>query len=202
MRLPRVLCKRHRPVNVAPGVVSRVLLVLLCGSLGFGCFSGIGGGCEDGPELPDCNQPYTGASLDGQWRISAHGKRFACTDRRLEGSLDIDTSVPLSIASDATPTSGPATGPEPDNESDAFVQRIERADFVLSGDKLPRPVSLTGQVRGSCVVLTLTEELPDDDKLEYHLDGYIDAKGSIHGSFTGEGPELCLSSGSFSARVR
>ena len=129
----------------------------------------------------------TGASLDGEWEISAHGERRDCLDRRLEGKLQIATTVPLAVDANAMSTSTPATGPEPEGENDAFVQRIERADFELGGEELPDPVTLRGVVRGSCVRLTLIEELGNGDQLQYVLDGFIDGVGVVHGTFSGWG---------------
>ena len=169
----------------------------------FGGFGGSGGGCADREEPEDvCNRRFTGASLDGEWELHAHGRRTGCNDRRLEGRLEIETTVPLDVEAEAQATFGNAGGPEVDNESDAFVQRIERADFELRGEKLPRKVSLTGVVLGSCVMLTLTEPLADGDTLRYELNGAVDDIGEVSGSFTGTGPEQCQSQGTFTARIR
>jgi hypothetical protein len=186
----------------------RPLFLLVLMLIASGCLGGWGsgddsGGCgDDDAEEGPCDHPYTGASLDGDWQLHATGKRYACDDRRLEGQLAIDTSVPLVIEASAQPTFRDAGGPMTDNESDAFIQRIERADFELSGDELPRKVGFAGQVRGSCVSFTLSEQLPTGDMLHYELDGEIEGAGEIHGTFTGTGPEQCVSSGSFTATVR
>ena len=175
-------------------LTSLLWLVLGLGCFG-DCYSGGGsGGCNDEP-LPEsrCNRPYTGASLDGEWALHATGRRENCRDRRLEGALEIDTSVPLEIEARAQETFGDAGGPEVDNESDAFVQRIERAGFELGGDALPRKVTFSGEVRGSCVSFTLVEPLPNGDELRYQLNGALDDVGEV---------ERCSSSGSFTARIR
>jgi hypothetical protein len=186
---------------------------LLFALLAYGCFgstcsgggsAGGGGGCgDDEAEAANpCARPYTGASLDGEWELHAKGTRTDCRERRFEGELEIDTTVPLKIAAEAQATFRDAGWPLAGNVSDAFVLRIERADFELSGDDLPRPITFSGVVRGSCVELTLTEQLPDGDSLHYELSGALDAVGRISGNFTGQGPEQCRSEGRFSARIR
>jgi hypothetical protein len=169
--------------------------------LAAGCFGGFGG-CEDDPPVPDCHRPHTGASLDGEWRIEGNGKRSGCRDRRLVGDLRIETTLPLAIDARAEPASGPATGPEPRNEPDAFVQRIRRADFALGGEELPSGVRFEGTVHGSCVELVIEEDLPRGDLLRYELSGHIGSGGRVTGSFTGRGPESCITNGSFTATVR
>lgn len=185
----------------------RPLFLLMLVLIASGCLGGwgdnSGGGCGDGDDDDGpCNRPYTGASLDGEWQLHAKGKRVGCDDRRLEGSLELDTTVPLVIEAAAQPTFRDAGGPPTDNESDAFVQRIERADFELGSDQLPNKVSFAGQVQGSCVSFTISEKLPTGDTLRYDLDGELSDVGEIQGSFTGTGPEQCVSSGSFTATVR
>lgn len=173
-----------------------LLMLVLIASGCLGCWGD--GDDDDGP----CDNPYTGASLDGAWELHGSGKRAGCEDRRLEGKLELDTTAPLVIEAAAQPTFRDAGGPITDNESDAFIQRIERADYELSGDELPHKVTFAGQVQGSCVSFTLSEQLPTGDTLNYVLDGEIEDVGEIHGSFTGTGPEQCTSSGSFTATVR
>lgn len=177
--------------------------------LGYGCFGwGSGdssdGGCggDDAEVVDVCGQPYTGASLDGRWELHATGTRTDCSERRLEGKLEIDTTLPLNVDAEAQETIGDRPSPMPESEADAFVQRIERADFELSAEELPRSVTFSGAVRGSCVQLTLTERLPNGDTLRYELDGHIDYRGRLSGTFIGTGPEQCQSDGTFTATVQ
>src|SRR4051812_37711292 len=84
-------------------------------------------GCEPDPAVPivlSCDLEYTGRELDGVWTLSAHGTRKACGQRRLEGKLEISTTMPIQIDAKAQPTMGAATGPEVSAEEDAFVDRI------------------------------------------------------------------------------
>lgn len=118
-----------------------LLMLVLIASGCLGCWGD--GDDDDGP----CDNPYTGASLDGAWELHGSGKRAGCEDRRLEGKLELDTTAPLVIEAAAQPTFRDAGGPITDNESDAFIQRIERADYELSGDELPHKVTFAGQSR-------------------------------------------------------
>ena len=102
------------------------------------------------------------------------------------------------------PTQGPATGPDVDFEADAFVVRIQRADYVLELDgfgAIARSSSQGGAV-GSCVSFSLSEELEGGDRLRYRFDGYITDSHTVSGDFWGEGPESCEVTGTFELEVR
>jgi len=161
-------------------------------------------GCEDAPEQRtlSCNLPQTGRQLAGAWNLTARGRRFGCDDRRLEGDLHIELSMPLEVTAEPQPTTGPGTGPETDSEADAFVLRIMRADYLLDlGADAPSEVTLEGGTVGSCVSFTLQEQLPKKDALVYDFDGYITDRGLAQGDFSGSGPEACQVEGTFHLEI-
>lgn len=158
--------------------------------------------CGDHESPADCDQPESGAALQGTWLLTAHGSRSGCKDRRLEGALEIETAVPFHVVSDAQPTQGEATGPQPDDETDAFVARIERANFTLEpGEHVPQALRVSGHVTGSCVFFELEETLADGDRLSYRFTGTISSRSVARGQFEGRGPESCTSRGDFVLRI-
>ncbi len=162
-------------------------------------------GCGDelvGDEELRCDRAYTGSELEGRWELRGSGERIECEDRRLEGALTIETSTRVRVMTEAQETTGPGSGPETDFEADAFVDRIERADFLVEQtDGAPDTLTVQGSVSGSCFRVHLEEELPDGDTISYDLDGFITRSGTAEGEFTGRGPESCTTAGTFTLRV-
>jgi hypothetical protein len=162
---------------------------------------------EGVPAAPSCDDRFTGRALEGDWTLSGDGVRRECESRRLEGDLTLRTAMPIAVEATAQATSGAPTGPEPRSESDAFVSRIERADYLLTiddtaSDDVQDKVTLQGGVNGSCVSFDLTEELSGGDQIEYHFDGFITGSSFARGEFWGEGPEDCEVEGQFELVVR
>jgi hypothetical protein len=162
---------------------------------------------EGEPAVPSCDDRFTGRALEGDWTLSGTGQRSECENRRLEGDLTLRTAMPIAVEAAPQATSGAPRGPEPSSEADAFVSRIERADYLLTiddsaSDDVQEKVTLQGGVNGSCVSFDLTEELPGDDRIEYHFDGFIVGSSSARGEFWGEGPEECEVEGEFQLSVR
>lgn len=149
-----------------------------------------------------CDMAHVGEVLSGTWRLHAEGKRVGCDDRRLEGDLELELSIPLDVTAMAVETSGEPTGEEPEHEADAFVDRIRRADFELNADEMPDELELGGSTAGSCATIVLTERLPGGDRLSYTLNGYIVSSGKVVGTLTGQGPERCRVSGSFDLTIQ
>lgn len=159
--------------------------------------------CIDG-DLADnytCDMTHVGEALSGTWRLHADGTRAGCDDRRLEGELEIDLSIPLEVTAMAVATSGTPNGEEPEHEADAFVDRIRRADFELNADDMPDELEVSGSTVGSCATIALTERLPGGDRLSYTLSGYIVSSRRVVGTLRGEGPERCHVNGSFELTV-
>lgn len=167
-------------------------------------------GCpDDDPEdiVPTCDDRFTGRVLEGDWTLTGSGQRSECDSRRLDGELKLSTAMPISVEAAAQSTTGPATGPEPSSDADAFVNRIERADYLLTlssaaADDVADAITLQGGVNGSCVSFDLTEELPGDDEVEYHFDGFIVGSNRAEGDFFGTGPGDCEIEGRFDLVVR
>lgn len=156
---------------------------------------------EDLSEPHTCDMADVGEVLSGTWSLRATGERTGCRNRRLEGDLELELAVPLDVTATAVATDRP-TNEEPENEADAFVERIRRADFQLEADDMPRELELSGSTVGSCATLTLTERLPNGDSLNYMFDGYIVSPTEVVGSLRGEGPEDCRVRGSFELTIR
>lgn len=157
--------------------------------------------CQDdvsGTPALSCDLPHTGRVLAGEWSLTGEGKRTNCDDRRLEGSLKLESSMPIEVTSKAQATTGPATGPTTGSVADAFVMRIRRADYELAlAPGAPKELALTGSAVGSCVGFSLTEELEDGDALHYEFNGYITGGRFVRGDFSGHGPESCEVEGTF-----
>jgi len=160
-------------------------------------------GCLD-EEAPayTCDMHDVGEVLSGTWRLRGEGERIGCNDRRLEGNLELELSVPLDVTAMAVATTGRPTEGEPENEADAFVERIRRADFEVTADDMPDELELFGSTAGSCATLVLIERLPNGDRLRYTLDGYIVSSSEVRGTLRGEGPESCEVTGSFELTIR
>jgi hypothetical protein len=157
---------------------------------------------DDRVEPLTCDMAHVGEVLSGTWRLRADGERVGCRDRRLEGDLELELSIPLDVTARAVATSGDPTGEEPEHEADAFVQRIRRADYELNADDMPDELELSGSTVGSCATIVLTERLPGGDSLSYTLDGYIVSSGKVVGALSGEGPESCRVRGSFELTIQ
>jgi len=158
-----------------------------------------------GDEVPSytCDMADVGEVLSGTWSLSANGKRDRCDDRRLDGELELELSIPLEVTATAQATLGPAFDAGIENEADAFVERIRRADFVLSADDMPDQLeAVVGSTVGSCVSISLVERLPGGDHLSYLLEGYIISPREVVGDLTGTGPENCRVTGSFELTIR
>ena len=185
----------------APALLWPVLALVL--PLNGACF---GGDDEDEDERPlhtRCDLAHAGDELTGEWSLTAEGKRRRCEDAELEGELSIETSAPIDVVSRPQASGGGAVEPTPDAIADAFVERIERAEHVLSlGAGAADGLSLAGGTVGSCMSVTLIEELPGGDALIYELDGAITDRGFAEGDFTGEGPAGCIVEGTFELVIR
>jgi hypothetical protein len=167
-------------------------------------------GCPDDesePVAPTCDDRFTGRALAGDWTLTGSGQRSECDSRRLDGALKLSTAMPIAVEAAAQATTGPASGPEPMFEADAFVNRIERADYLLTlsdaaSDEVADSIALQGGVNGSCVSFDLTEALPGGDEIDYHFDGYIVGSNRAQGDFFGTGPGECVVEGQFDLVVR
>jgi len=183
------------------GLLLGVALALSALAAGSGC-----GGSDDDAQAPlhtRCDLPHTGRELAGEWTLSAHGTRRRCKDASFAGTIEIETAMPIDVlavpqSADVTPTK-----PAPDTIADAFVQRIERAEFVVGlAEGAPDGLSLEGGTVGSCVSLTLSEQLGGGDTLVYDLDGALTEADLVEGDLTGEGPAGCSVEGTFELLIR
>jgi hypothetical protein len=157
-------------------------------------------GEDQGPSYT-CDMHDVGEVLSGTWTLRGQGRRTGCKDRRLDGDLELELSVPLDVTAMVVPTVGRPTGEEPEHEADAFVERIRRADFQVTADDMPDELELSGLTIGSCATLVLTEQLAGGDELNYVLDGYIVSSREVVGDLRGDGPESCRVSGTFELTI-
>lgn len=179
-----------------------VCVVTACAlAIGAGC-----GGADDDAEAQlhtRCDLPHTGRELAGEWTLTAHGTRRRCEDEDFEGEVEIETSMPIDVLAEPQSADGASVEPTPDTIADAFVQRIERAEYVLGlADGAPAGLSLAGGTVGSCVSFTFAEELGGGDALVYELDGAITEADFVEGEFTGQGPAGCSVTGTFELLIR
>jgi hypothetical protein len=179
----------------------RALLLKLCS--GMALFALLGGSsCEDPDEPPpDCDE-RVGADAKGTWTIHAHGMRSDCEDDELNGTLDIDLSA-FFVDGKPVATTDNNAGDDTQNEADAFVERIRRAQYTLeAGVDAPSGLTFSGSVNTCQVTFHLRESLPRGQFHEYELDGFVDGGYRIYGRFTGTGPGSCRSKGKFEVQIR
>lgn len=161
------------------------------------------GACDDDttPEVSiSCDLPTNGSALAGEWTLRAEGKREDCDDRRYEGDLKIETTMPVDVDVEALET--PSSAASSDEQGpDAFVERILSGDYELSLTHAVDDFELEGRASQSCVTFTLTEAL-GKDKLTYSFDGEISDSDYIQGNFIGRGPKNCRVAGSFTVDIR
>jgi hypothetical protein len=160
-----------------------------------------GFGCQDPDEPPaDCDQRI-GADAKGRWTIHGEGKRKNCKDPYLNGhmELDVDTFV---VDGKPVATSSNTAGEDTEYDADAFVRRIQRAQYVLEAWSItPIGVEFAGEVNTCDVDFSLSERLPDGSFHTYEFHGFVESTGSIYGRFSGEGPSSCEVSGEFDVDV-
>jgi hypothetical protein len=153
--------------------------------------------CDEEPDEPppDCDQ-RVGTDAEGTWTLRARGRRSGCSNKDLNGKLEIDVR---SFFVDGTPvptddnTSGDAVF-----EADAFVERIRRAQYTLSaGTDAPAGLEFNGVLNTCQVKFTMRESLPGGTFHEYQFDGFVESTYRIYGEFEGRGPGSCVSEGSF-----
>ena len=184
-----------------PWLLAACALALASGATG--CFGNEDDDEDERPLHTRCDLSHDGSELAGEWTLTAHGKRRRCADEDYEGELVIESSRPIEVSAESQASSGPGDAPAPDSIADAFVSRIERAEYVLSlGAGAPDALSVSGGTVGSCVSVTLAEELGDGDALVYELDGAITESGYAEGDFIGEGPAGCRVEGTFELLIR
>ncbi|MDH5671479.1 MAG: hypothetical protein OEZ06_04970 [Myxococcales bacterium] len=162
-------------------------------------------GCEKDEEDPleNCDLAHTGRALEGRWLLTAHGQRKLCSDESFNGRLKIETPDPLEVRVVRSERDANVFGRNPETVADSFVDRIERADFVLELDEdNPARIDLEGYAGGSCVVFNLTEELQNGDLLDYRFEGFIASESSAEGNFRGDGPGDCSVHGKFELVVK
>jgi hypothetical protein len=126
----------------------------------------------------DCRVSDGAASLGGSWTITGRGSRAECLDSRFNTeSFEIDSAA-FKVAQDEL---GGLSLAEP------------RAGFQLTD----------GSVRGVCLDFTTVEEIGEaEDNLIFEWAGEVRVDDSVTGTFTGQGPSGCVSSGTFTVVVR
>ena len=126
---------------------------------------------EDIRELNDCPPASPSAHLSGDWHLDGEGTRSECEEDHLNGAIDLRTARPLGITQDA---SGNLT-----------------LTTALGG------FAFTGHVFGSCV-----EFVTDEGASGQVMNFSGNASGSrVAGTFRGEGPGSCVSTGTFTVQV-
>jgi len=147
----------------------------------------------------DCDD-LSAETLEGEWQLTAKGKRFDCDGARQEGTVDLEVP-PFVVIVRPEPTEGPPVI-ETGDEADAFVERVRKADLVLTAN-IDDDVEFEGQGAVDCgVSFTLTETLSSGETLSYDFDGFVRDDNEATGTFTGSGPGKCKVSGEFSLERR
>lgn len=173
-----------------------VLLSVLGASLASGCE-------EEDPTVPpeDCDERFSGQAA-GRWTLRAEGTRFDCKDPDLNGDLTIEM-LPFTVQGKPLASDGSEIVPESGNASDAFVERIRRARYVLAlASSSRRDFEFEGAANTCEVNFAIREELKGGDVHEYEFSGFVQYSSRIYGTFAGAGPERCQSQGTFEIEVR
>lgn len=170
--------------------------------------------CEPASEYDqDCDLPYDGSDAEGSWEVTGEGTRVGCSDPDLNGDLTLHLSMPLQVR--ATRPGEADAGPAPvqgeQSEADAFVEAIAagRADSAGTGastfdlwlDGADGGLQPDGFSDGSCVDVRVDERVGDVVQV-VHFAGSVRRRGTIKGTFSGDGPGTCSFEGEFDARVR
>jgi hypothetical protein len=153
-------------------------------------FASLGLGCEppdpDEEEYSDlCRVTEGTAQMAGNWVLRGSGSRSSCLDESYDGSFTIGTSQALRVLQ----TPGPA-------ESDSDVIGLAGPILYPGGS-----FDLDGTVRGVCADFSTTEEGPSG-RIVYRFSGTAADSGVIRGSFSGDGPSQCATTGTFSVVIQ
>ena len=145
-----------------------LLMLLTLASAGCELIDGLDAGPLDA--FMDAGPP---ADVSGQWVLSGDGRLTGCDDERFNTDM-LTLSSTLQIV----------------QEGDT----IRLADGVVLVDRF---VFQDGSVRAERVRFTTLEE-SGGERIVLHFDGQYDALiHEVRGTFDGEGPSTCASSGSF-----
>ncbi len=175
MSTPRASASTHaRALGLLPSTLRSKALTLAIVALAFaGCVP-----IEGFDDLiEDCQVSEGTAQLAGTWKITGQGSRTGCLDERFNAEKLIINSKGLSIS----------------QQGNLLTLSSPLDNFTLSD----------GNVTGTCVNFN-TVELADDPafNLLFSWDGNVRDDGVITGSFRGEGPSGCESTGTFSITVQ
>ena len=170
--------------------LARHLLLCACALVTSGC----GAASKEASSQADA---YSAETLEGEWNVTAKGKRFDCNGARDEGDIDVTVKPFRVYASPGTaaPSDG-GTEVEPGRESEAFVQRI-RASQVLLTANIGDDVEFEG---GGDTMGAVYFSIREPGTIAYDFDGEVQDVDRATGTFTGTGPGACKSSGTFTLR--
>lgn len=164
--------------------------------LAFGALAGCSSQNAATSDFPSNCSQLNAITLEGEWSLSASGKRYDCEGARQEGSIDIQVPK-FRVVVRPEPTAGPVVI-EAGDEADAFVERVRKAEVTLSSN-ISDDVEFEGQGDTECgVSFTIIETLSSGDQLTYDFDGYVQDVNEASGTFSGRGPGECKVSGEFS----
>jgi len=134
-----------------------------------------------GPFKPvaDCNDPVA-ADLAGRWTLRGSGSRTGCTDSRYAGRFTFETPQALEVVSDASST--------------ATVAKLRLANPIPG-------FTLSAQLSGSCFSAQTNETLPEDS-VDFAFTADVGSGATLlQGKFEGNGPETCVSEGTFDLSI-
>jgi len=141
-------------------------------------------GMSDLEPVDACRVSEGSVDLGGSWTLRGSGSRSGCRDDSYDGKFTLGTSVALRVVQDD------------ENGSDAENIALAQPILFPGGS-----FDLNGSVSGICVDFSSIENGPQGE-IVYRFSGTAADMGVIRGSFTGDGPRGCTTSGTFSASVR
>ncbi len=157
-----------------------------------GCAADASGRSE--PE-PDRCKTLSAADLEGEWRVTATGRRYDCDGALGNGALEVDLD-PFRVSTEIAPTPAPDVI-ETGDEADAFVRRVRTTQVAFTAN-ISDDVDFEGGGGADCEMhFTVRETLSSGSVRTYDFDGEVQEVDRATGTFTGSGPGRCKAKGEF-----
>lgn len=160
--------------RLAYGVTATLVLLMLlaCG--------GLGSGSDPLTIEEQCHASVGPVDVSGSWTLSGEGTWSDCDN-------GVEDDAPFEISS--TTLTFAQTDEDGDGENERLALDEDYEGFSLEN----------GRVMGTCVEFTTVEQ-DGGTQISFDFSGSYTSHGVINGTFEGEGPGRCNSSGDFELR--
>jgi hypothetical protein len=144
---------------------------------------------------PQCAS-YDALSLEGAWIIRGTGTRSGCSDKRLNGDIELESDE-LIVDARRSRSRCEADAPREHGFSDCISSRdVLLTSVTRTAGQTLRFTGL-GSVDDCAFTFRLVESASDGSELDYLFEGNVDGPDYSFGRFSGTGPERCEVSGRF-----